>query len=170
LTTGPKSLKQPQSFSFEKNSVIEQHVDVDKLETLICIETLLVICYQSISWLVHNQTIRKECQQFEQHAQYHQEELHKIFPLSQESKVAIENKVAQYLSQLEPARLPLREVINLAINLAALKMNIYKYFSHRLEEHHELLKNSLADNAEEMYFLRQERNFHQTRLDTFLKV
>ena len=147
-----------------------QHVDVEKLETLICLESLIVACYQALSWLVHNQTIRHECQQFEQHAQFHQEELKRIFPLLPRSELAIERKVGQHLSQLKPSSLPLRQVINLAINLTVLKTDIYKYFSHTFQEHHVLLNSLLDDNAEEMYFLRQERNFHQNRLDTFLKV
>ena len=151
-------------------SHIEQRVDVDKLETLICLESLIVTCYQSLSWLVHNQTIRKECQQFEQHAQHHQEELKRIFPLFPKSEIAIESKVNQHLLQLKPSCLSLREVINLAINLTVLKTDIYKYFFRTFQEHRELLNSLLEDNAEEMYFLRQERNFHQNRLDAYLKV
>ena len=149
---------------------IKQFVDVDKLETLVCLERLIVTCYQSISWLVHNQTIRRECQQFEQHAQYHQEELKRIFPLLQKSEADIENKVNQHLLQLKPSCLSLREVINLAINFTVLKMDIYKYFSRTVQEHHEVLNRLFENNAEEMYFLRQERNFHQNRVNTFLKV
>ena len=149
---------------------IEQQVDVDKLEMLICLEALIVDCYHSLSWLVHNQTIRRECQQFEQHAQHHQEKLIKIFPFLQKSDIAIKNKVNHHLSQLKPSSLSLRELINLAINLTVLKTDIYKFFFNTLQEHHELLNSLLEDNAEEMYFLRQERNFHQNRLDTFLIV
>jgi hypothetical protein len=149
---------------------IGQHVDVEKLETLICLESLIAACYQSLAELLHNQTIRRECQQFEQHAQYHQEEIRKIFPLFPKSEIAIEIKVNHHLLQLKPSHLSLREVINLAINLTVLKTDIYKYFSRTAQEHHDLLNSLLEDNAEEMYFLRQERNFHQNRLDTYLKV
>ena len=119
---------------------------------------------------MHNQTIRKECQQFEQHAQNHRDELTKTFPLSQKIKDSIESKVNKYILLFKPAYLSLREVINLAINLNSLKMDLYKYFSHTIQGHHELFNNFLEDNAEEINFLRQERNFHQTRLDTYLKV
>jgi hypothetical protein len=149
---------------------IRQQVDVDKLEILICLESLVIACYQSLAWSVHNQTIRRECQQFEQHAQYHQEELRRIFPLVRKNEMAIESKVNQHLLQLKPSHLTLREVINLAINLTVLKTDIYKYFFHTVQEHHEILNSLLEDNAEEMYFLRQERNFHQNRLNNFLKV
>lgn len=135
-----------------------------------CIESLLATCYQSLAWIVHNQTIRKECQHFEQHARYHQLELIKKFPLSSKSKAAIEAKVNQYLLQFKPSYLSLREVINLAINLNSLKMDIYKYLFHTNQAHHELLNSFLEDNAEELHFLRQEKNFHQNRLDTYLKV
>jgi len=171
---------------FQKDNVpdqrtpVQQHEDdigktlnvdkVDKLETLICLESLLAVCYQTLAWLVHNQTIRHECQQFEQHAQHHQEELKKIFPLSPKSEAAIESKVNHHLLHLKPPYLSLRELINLAINLTVLKMDIYKYLSHTVPEHHDVLNNLLQDNAEEMYFLRQERNFHRNRLDTFFKV
>ena len=147
-----------------------QQVDIDKVETLICLESLIVACYQSLAGLVNNQTIRRECQQFEQHAQHHQEKLIKIFPFLQKSDIAIKNKVNHHLSQLKPSSLSLRELINLAINLTVLKTDIYKFFFNTLQEHHELLNSLLEDNAEEMYFLRQERNFHQNRLDTFLIV
>ena len=176
-------LKQLHSLYFEKNSIsnqgahmeqqvnpIEQQVDVDKLETLICLESLIVACYQSLAGLLHNRTVRRECQQFEQHAKYHQEELRKIFPLFQKNEMAIESKVNHHLLQLKPSHLTLREVINLSINLTVLKMDIYKYFSRTIREHHELLNGLLEDNTEEMNFLRQERNFHQNRLDAYLKA
>jgi len=153
----------------QQESPIRQQVDIDKLETLICLESLIVACYQSLAWLVHNQTIRRECQQFEQHAQYHQDELRKVFPLFPKNDLAIEIRVNQHLLHLKPSCLSLREIINLAINLTVLKTDIYKYFSRTAGEHHELLNSLLEDNAEEMYFLRQERNFHQNRLDKFLK-
>jgi len=147
---------------------IPGRVDVDKVETLICLESLVAACYQSLAWLIHNQTIRRECQQFEQHARYHQEELRKMFPLSPKSEVAIEDKVNNHLLHLKPSHLTLRELINLSINLTVLKMDIYKYFFHTVQEHHELLNSLLEDNVEEMYFLRHERNFHQNRVDQFL--
>ena len=176
-------LKQLRFFNFEKNSAsqqeappeqqnnrMEHHEDVNKLETLICIESLLASCYQSLAWSVHNQTVRRECQHFEQHAMYHQEELIKNFPLNPESKVVIESKVNQYLLQFKPSYLSLREVINLTINLNSIKMEIYKYLFHTVREHQKILNSFLEDNAEEMHFLRQEKNFHQNRLDTYLKV
>jgi hypothetical protein len=150
-------------------SHIGQQVDLDKLETLICLESLIAACYQSLAWLVHNQTIRRECLQFEQHAQYHQEVLRRIFPILQKSELAIENKVNQHLLHLKPSCLSLRELINLAINLTVLKTDIYKYLSRTDPEHHEILNSLLEDDSEEMYFLRQERNFHQSRLDAFLR-
>ena len=148
----------------------EVHVDVDKVETLICLESLIVACYHSLAWLLHNRTIRHECQEFEQHAKLHQDELRKIFPLSQKNEFNIENRVNHHLLQLKPSCLSLREVINLAINLTVLKMDIYKYFSRTVQGHHEVLYSLLEDNSEEMYFLRQEMNFHQNRLNTLLKV
>ena len=149
---------------------IAQRVDVPKLETLICLEALIVVCYQSLGGLVHNRTIRSECQQFEHHAKLHQEELRRNFPLSQKSEAAIESKVDQHLLQLKPLYLPLRQVINLAINLTVLKADIYKNFSHTVQEDHEFLNSLLEDNVEEISFLRQERSFHQNRLDAYLKV
>jgi len=176
-------LNQLGSFSFGNNRVMDrevqiepkeshigQQVDVDKLETLICLEAIIVACYQSLAGLVHNQTIRQDCQQFEQQAQYHQEKLRKIFPLSPKSELAIDLKVNHHLLNLKPAYLSLREVIILTINLTTLKTDIYKCFSRTLSEHHEILNTLFEENAEEMYFLRQENNFHQNRLDTFLKV
>jgi hypothetical protein len=150
----------------QQENYIGQYVDVDKLETLICLESLIAVCYQSLSWLVHNQTIRRECQQFEQNAKLHQEKLKRIFPLSPKNEVAIETRVNHHLLQLKLSCLPLREVINLASNLTNLKTDIYKYFSYTIQEHHGLLNDLFEENADEMYFLRQERNFHQNRLDT----
>jgi hypothetical protein len=154
----------------DQDEHIEQQVDADELETLICIEALLSTCYQAMAGLVHNQTIRKEYQQLEQHMQYHQEELRKIFSLSQKSEEAIESKVDKYLFQFKPPYLSLKAVINLAIHLTAFKMDIYKYLSHTVGGHHELLNNLVEDNLEEMDFLCQEKNFHQNRLDAYLKV
>lgn len=167
-------LKQFGFLSFEKDRVsgqdihVEQQVDVDEVETLICLESLLATCYQALAGLVHNQTIRKEYQQLEQHAQYHQEELKKIFSLSQKSEAAIESKVYKYLLQFKPPYLSLRAVINLAIHLTAFKMDIYKYLSRTVHEHRELLNNLFEDNVEEMNFLCHEKNFHQNRVDAYL--
>ncbi len=148
---------------------IARHVDVDKLETLICLESLIVVCYQSLSGLLHNHTIHRECQQFEKHARYHQKKLREIFPLSPKSEVAIEVKVDHHLLHLKPSYLSLREVINLSINLTVLKTDIYKYFYHTVQEHHELLYGLLEDNSEEMDFLRQEMNSYKNRLVTCLE-
>lgn len=147
---------------------IEQRVDMEQLEILICLESLLVTCYQTLAGLVHNQTIRKEYQQFELHAQYHQEELRKIFLLSSKNEATIENKVYKYLLQLKPPCLSLKAVINLALHLSTFKMEIYKYFSHTVLEHHDLLNNFLEGNVEEINFLHQEKEFHQNRLGAYL--
>jgi hypothetical protein len=102
--------------------------------------------------------------------QHHQEELRKIFSLSQKSEEAIERKVYKYLFQFKPPYLSLKAVINLAIHLTAFKMDIYKYFSHTIQEHRGLLNGFIEENLEEMDFLCQEKNFHQNRLDAYLKV
>lgn len=151
-----------------QENYIEQQVDADELETLVCLESLLAICYQALAGLVHNQTIRKEYQHLEQHAQYHQEELKRIFLLSQKSETAIESKVYKYLLQFKLPYLSLRAAINLAIHLTAFKMDIYKYLSRTVHEHHELLNNLFEDNVEEINFLCHEKNFHQNRLDAYL--
>jgi len=128
------------------------HSDTDKIETLICLESLLDLCYQALAGLVHNQTVRKECQQFEEHAQYRQEELKKIFSLSQENEDNIENKIDKYVLKLKPLHLPMRALINLAINLTAFKIDIYKHLCHMVENYHELLDNFLEENIEEIDF------------------
>ena len=95
----------------ERENYFGQHIDVDKLETLICIEALVDSCYQSLAGLVHNQTIRKECQQLEQRVQHHQEELKRIFPLSQKSEDAIKDKIYKHLLQLKPPGFSTRIVV-----------------------------------------------------------
>ena len=153
---------------FSQGSPVGQKVDVNKLETLICLELLLVTCYQTLGWLIHNRTIRLQCQQFEQHASYHQEELKKIFPLSRQSELTIENKVNQYILQIKPANLSLREIINLIINFTSFKIDLYKHFSRTSVEHQVILNSFLQDNVEEMFFLDQERKFHQNRVSAYL--
>jgi len=146
-----------------------QNVDVDKLETLICLESLLAICYQALEGMAHNQTARKEYQQLEQQAQYHQDELKRDFLISQKIENSIESKVYKYLVLFKPPYLPLRAVINLAINLASFKMDIYKHFLHTAQEQHGFLSGFLEDNVEEMSFLQKEKEFHQNRLNVYLK-
>lgn len=160
--------------SFKNQKNIEQQeihskqpIDIDKIEVLICIESLLAVCCQTLAAQMHHQAARQECQQFEQRAQYHQQELRKIFPISEKSEVAIENRIYKYLLQLNPSHLPLKAVMNLDINLTALAIDIYKHFSRTFQEHHGLLKNFLEDNVEEMDFLCQEKQLHQNRLDTY---
>lgn len=139
-------LRQPECISFGE--------DVDKLETVICLESVLDPYYQALEELVCDETIRKECQRFEQHVQYHQKELRRLFPLSQECEAAVDDKVCKYLMQLKPPYMFLRALINPAISLTANKMDIYKYFSRTDHEHHELLYNFFRDSIEEMNFLR----------------
>jgi len=176
MNTHVESIRQLLSFNRKSNDVpaqvvhIEEFVDIDKLEMLICIESLIITCYQTIGGMVHNRTIRQECLQFEQHAKYHQDELKKIFPLSQKNEKNIENKVNQYLLQLKPAYLSLKEIINLISNFTSFKVDLYKHFSRTVHEHHDLLNSFLQDNVEEMYFLDQEKNFHQNRVNTYLKA
>jgi len=149
---------------------VEEQVDVGLLETLICLESLLVICYQVMAGLLHNQTIRRECQQLKQHMQCRQEELKRIFLFSPKSEAAIESKMYKYLLQFRLPYLSLREVINIAIHLTAFKIDIYKYLSHAIPGYHEPLNSILTDNVEEMDFLWHEKDFHQHRSDAYLKV
>jgi len=152
-----------------QDSSTDQQLDNEKVETLICLEALLAICYQVLEGLVHNQTVRKEYQQLEQHALFHQEELKKIFLIPPKTESGIESKVYKYLLQFKPTYLPLRSVINLALHLASFKMDIYKHFSYMLQEHHERIHGFLEDNVEELSFLQQEKEFHQNRLKAYLK-
>ncbi|MBF0504375.1 MAG: hypothetical protein HQL14_04650 [Candidatus Omnitrophica bacterium] len=153
--------------SFVKNRVFpmenppEQHEDPDKLETLICIEALLDICYQALRGLLNNETHRQECLRYEECVQEHQKELRKLFPLSKERETAIASKVYQYLLQLKSPHLFLRAVINLAMSLTAYKTDIYKEFCATDREHRELLSIFLQDSMEEMKYLRREMEFHQ---------
>ena len=160
-------LDQPGCFNFGKNRVfsqeehIEQHGDEDKLKTLICLESLLDICYQALAGMVYKEGAAQECQRFASHTKAHQKELRQLFPLSQESEIAIKSKVYKYLLQLMSPRLFLRAVINLAMSLTAYKMDIYEYFSHTDRRHYELLNNFFEGSVEEMKFLRREMEFYQ---------
>ena len=131
------------------------------METLICLELLLADCYSVLEEKIRNRTIRKDCQYFRQHAQYHQEELKKIFSFSQKSETTVDTKVSKYLLQFKPLYLPLKGVINLAMHLSAFKMDLYKHLSLMAQEHQDILRNFLQDNTEEMEFLRHEKEFHQ---------
>ena len=140
---------------------IGQPIDVDKLETVICLESVLGTCYQALAGLVHDQTIRKECQQFERHSERHQEELRKAFALSAENEISIKSKLYKYLLMLSPPYLFLRAVVNLAISLTSYKIDIYRYFSRRNRKHNEVFNSLLQDSIKEMDFLRHESKSYE---------
>jgi len=144
-----------------------QNVDIEKMETLVCLESLVETCYRILQGLVHNQGVRRECQQLEFHTQLRQEELIKIFSLSASHKNIINNKVNDYVLKLKPLQLSMRALINVAINLNHFKLDIYKHLNPLTEEHRGLLYNFLEENMEEIDFLRQEKNFHENRLDVY---
>jgi hypothetical protein len=145
-------------------------VDLNKLETVICLEKILNSCYPTLTGLIHNQTIRNECRRFEKLAEHHQGALCRVFPLSQSSEIAIEDKLYKYQLQLSPPNLFLSSVLDLAVNLSAHKIDIYRYLSLKDHEHRKLLNQFIEDSREEMIFLCRERNFHQNCWEDPLKV
>lgn len=152
-------------------NAVNNWVDCNKLETIICLEEVLKACYQTLAGMIHNNTIRKEFCRFEQHTQNRLEVLRRIFPVSQESKIAIENKHYDYLLMLKPPYLSLSAVINLAVNLTEQKIDIYRYFSLKDREGRELLNQFIEDSKQDLIFLCRERNFHQNIMaDAPLKV
>ncbi|MEI7999433.1 MAG: hypothetical protein WCH62_08015, partial [Candidatus Omnitrophota bacterium] len=136
-------------------------VDVNKLEVVICMEGVLDSCYQSISHLIHNQTIRNECQRFRCRAKCHQEELRRQFLLSKENEIAIESKINKYLLLLDPKYLQLDGVLNLSVRLTSNKKDIYEYLSRTSQEHYASLSKFVKDSVEEMDFLQREISVHQ---------
>ena len=151
---------------FLKNHTLDQEDphkkwgDLNRLETVICLEKVLNACYQTMGGMVHNLSFRNECQRFEKQAQHHQGALSRTFPLSRESEITIEDKLYQYQVQLSSSYLNLSAVINFAINLSAYKIDIYRELSLKDKEHRKLINQFLDDSKEEMSFLRRERNYH----------
>lgn len=136
--------------------------DIEKLETAVCLESVLEICYQSFAQLIHNRIIREESQKFRLISQKHQRELRQWLPFSLEVESRIEKRIQEYLVNLDPVRLSLSGVVNLSISLAAHKMDIYKYMQRTHSKHHYFFFNRLIeDSLEEMHFLRMEKEFHQ---------
>jgi len=172
-----KLFKKPGWFDFGKFRILNQEnhidrqVDIGKLETVISLETVLVVCYLSLEHLIRNQNIRKECQRFRYQAQAHKEELKKLFPLSQESETAIENKANKYLLQLDHPFLFLGAILTLTISLAENKRGVYKYLFRTYKKHADFLNRFVEDNIEEINFLKRENKFYLNRIgDTRLKI
>jgi len=161
------SLKAAGRFDLKEESLVEledfltQHVDTYQLETVLCLELVINSCYQMLARLSPYRNTREEYQRFELYAQFHQEKLRKIFPLSEESETAVENKVYQCLIQVHSSYLFLKAIIGLALTITTYKIGIYEHFSRTHPEHHELLDSFVVDSIEEMNFLYQERRLQQ---------
>lgn len=144
----------------DQENTFQNWVGLTKLETVICLEAVLIVCHQSLAGLIHNNTIRNECQRLGQLAHYHQEGLRKVYPISQESENSIRDKENKYLLHLKSSYLFLNSVINLAINLTEQKIDIYRYLSLKDREHRILLNKFIDESKEEFNFLCRERNYH----------
>jgi len=140
---------------------IEEEFNTDKLEILICLESVSDVCYQILAGLTKDEAMRKECRRFEQYTEYRREELRRIFLPSSASEMIIQSKVAQCLIPLRSPHLAILEVFDLAVSLTAYKIDIYKYFFRMEQGHNDLLNDCVQDSKEEMNFLRQERKFYQ---------
>ncbi len=138
-----------------------QFFDKEKLETSACLEYVLLSCYKSLIFLIHNRYARKEFQHLAERSLAHQEQLMKLLEHEANSEHLIEIKREQYLSNLNIEHLSVAGVLNLSISMAEHTLDIYKYFSRTCPQYGSLLDRLVQDNVEEIDFLRNELEFHQ---------
>ncbi len=154
----------------EEDDSFKKWKDLNRLETVICLEGVVNFCYPTLSGFVHNHAFRHDCQKFEKLADHHQRALTRVFPLSQEREIAITDKLINYQMLLNPPNLFFNSVINLTINLNEYKIDIYRNLSIKDRVHRKLFEQFIEDSKDELGFLCRERNFHLSCWEDPLKA
>ena len=70
----------------DQENTFQNWVGLTKLETVICLEAVLIVCHQSLAGLIHNNTIRKQCQRLGELVNHHQEGLRRSIPFLKKAK------------------------------------------------------------------------------------
>src|SRR3569623_256338 len=106
---------QLKSLGKDRNNSVEELTSDHKsiyyeVEDLLCFERGIRFCYASLEMMMHNRTIRQQCQTFSRWSQTNEEELEKVLADSFDTDFKIERKYPVYT--LPPGDFTLESILS----------------------------------------------------------
>ena len=146
-----------------KSSEVPLQAEVEMLESAVYLEDLTRSCFQSISELVHNGHVRRDCQLHSKEAMLSQNQLRKFLKEAQLSQDKIESMHRSH--PMDPSHLSLLGVIEVALHSAWQKWNIYKYLMTHTAglESTQTLGKAIERTWKEIKFLKNEEKFQKNK-------
>lgn len=127
-----------------------------EVEDLLCFERGVRFCYASLEMMVHNRTIRQQCQTFSRWSLTNEEELENILSESFASEIKIEKKYPVYT--LPPDDFTLESVLSLGLVVAGYRLNVYQELRSQLSVKNRIrLNRIIAHVLEEIKFFKREK-------------
>jgi hypothetical protein len=127
-----------------------------EVEDLLCFERGIRFCYASLEMMMHNRTIRQQCQTFARWSLTNEEELEMILTESLSSEIKIEKKYPVYT--LPPDDFTLESVLGLGLVLAGYRLNVYQELRSQLSVKNRIrLNRIIAHVMEEIKFFKREK-------------
>jgi hypothetical protein len=127
-----------------------------EVEDLLCFERAIRFCYASLEMMMHNRTIRQQCQHFSQWSLTNEEELEKILIESFDDEIKIEKKYPVYT--LPPDDFTLESVLSLGLVVAGYRLNVYQELRSQLSVKNRIrLNRIIAHVMEEIKFFKREK-------------
>jgi hypothetical protein len=127
-----------------------------EIEDLLCFERAIRFCYASLEMMMHNRTIRQQCQNFSQWSLTNEEELEKIVLEAFDSEIKIEKKYAVYT--LPPDDFTLESILSLGLVVSGYRLNVYQEMRSQLSVKDRIrLNRIIAHVIEEIKFFKREK-------------
>ena len=127
-----------------------------EIEDLLCFERAIRFCYASLELMIHNQAIRRQCQNFYQRSLIHEEELENILTEVVNTNIKIQKGYETY--SLPAEDLNIESILSLGLAVTEHRLNIYQELRNCLPMKSRILLTSLiAHVGEEIKFFQREK-------------
>ena len=148
--------KSKSTFSFDDEQSVSQEEFYSDIENLLCFERAIRFCYASMEMMVHNRTIRHQCQHFSKWSRTNEEELEKILQESPSSDY--KTAKAHHPYGLPPDDFTMESVLSLGLVVAEHRLESYQELRRQLPVRSRIVLNQIiAHVAEEIKFFKREK-------------
>jgi hypothetical protein len=152
-----KSLGKMREFSLKDQPNVSDYKDIYyEVEDLLCFERAIRFCYASLEMMVHNRTIRHQCQNFSKWSLTNEEELEKILTEFSMSDIKIEKRHQAYA--LPADDFTLESILSLGLVIVEHRLDIYQELRTHLSVKNRIHLNHIISHIwEEIKFFKREK-------------
>ncbi|MBF0491100.1 MAG: hypothetical protein HQL15_10925 [Candidatus Omnitrophica bacterium] len=131
-----------------------------EVEDLLCFERAIRFCYASLEMMIHNRSIRHQCQNFAKWSLTNEGELEGILAESFSDDIKIKKEYQPYTLPNED--LNVEAVLSLGLVLSEYRLSIYQEMRKHLPTKNRILLNHIISHIEEeIKFFNREKEFLQ---------